>query len=127
MVHVHTLIRDLGVRAFSIAGLLCSEFLCLPLILPTLKLLPLLQRNDLLPTHVILHITNCRKLGEETFTAQRCTSISGHRLVCFGSIQNIIEIHFIQLLALQAVVLVEPKQYHQLSRVILVTAITYIF
>ena len=45
----------------------------------------------------------------------------------FGSIQDIIEVHLIQLLTLQAVVLVEPEQYHQLSPVISSTPITYIF
>lgn len=127
MINVHTLIRNLSMGAFSIAGLLCNMFLCFPLILFTLKFSSLLQRDDFLPTHVILHVTHCRKLGEETFTTQRCTSVIGHRLMSFGPIQDIIEVHLIQLLTLQAVVLVEPEQHHQLSPVIWSTFTTHIF
>ena len=127
MINVHTLIRNLSMGPFSIARLLCSKFLCFPLILFTLEFSSLLQRDDFLPTHVVLHVTHGCELGEETFTTQRCTSISGHRLMSFGSIQNIIEVHLIQLLTLQAVILVEPEYHHQLSPVISPISITYIF
>lgn len=62
MVYIHTLVRNLSMSAFPVRfRFLGSQFLRFPLILLALKLLPLVQGNDILPIHIILHITDSCK------------------------------------------------------------------
>lgn len=74
-----------------------------------LNLSSLLERNDVLPVHVILDVADSRKRGKEAFTAERCTTVtSGLSFVIFGMLENVVQIQFGEFLALLCIILIEP-------------------
>lgn len=110
MLDVHSLIRDGGMGPFPILAFSSSQLLGLPLRFLLFKLVTFLKRNDIFPVHIILDIADVSKLREEAFTTKGSAFARvGHRFVMFGVVEDVVEIHLVQLLVLIAVILVETN------------------
>lgn len=98
--------------SLPVLNVLCTGVVGFLLILLFLKLLAFRERDDVFPAHVVLYIGDRSELSKEAFATKRGATFTGFcdGLVIFGTVKNIIEIHFIQLLVLLRVVLVEPDQ-----------------
>lgn len=110
---VHALVRNRRVGPFPV---LCVPFLRgyllgSALLLLLLKLLALLERNDVLPVHVVLHVAHVRELREETLAAERrAVRVRRHRLVVLRAVQDVVQVHLVELLVLLAVILVKAAR-----------------
>ena len=108
MFDVHSLIRDLGMGPFPVLAFLSSQLLGLSLRFLLFKLLTFLEGDDIFPIHIILDIAHVSKLREEPLATEGSAFVRvGHRFVMFGVIEDVVQIHLVQLLVLIVVILVE--------------------
>lgn len=131
LINIHAFIRHLSMCSFSITGFTCSFLLHSSFIFISLQLLTFFQRNDVFPAHIVFDIANCSKLCKEVFTTQRGTNALSslrHGLMIFGTVKDIIEIHFVKFLVLRGIILIKPRCHSQFWRNIMApNNVTYIF
>jgi hypothetical protein len=92
---------------------LCGNLLLYAsLLFLTLKSLSLLQGNNIHPTHIVLDVADGGKLRQEAFPTHGggASAPRSKSFVIFGVIQDIVEIHVIELLVLLIVVFVETRR-----------------
>ena len=92
----------------AVLGLRRGELLRLALVLLALEALALLDGDDVLPVHVVLDVADVRKLLEEALAAEgRALVLRSDGLVVFRAVEDVVQVHLVELLALLAVILVE--------------------
>lgn len=111
LVRIHASVGNLGMRSLpyrtALGGSNLDGFLLVSL---PFKLLAFGDRDDIVPGHIILDVTDRGEGGKETFATERSITDSGDGLMIFGTIENVVQIHLGQFLALLGVVLVEPEE-----------------